>query len=694
MPRNNYIQVRRGSSVEWIAQNSVLGSGEPGFDTTNNILKIGDGVTSWSNLSSIKISSTGVSDFNSAVSGLLPVKNIIAGSGITISANSGNYTINSTSSGSGSVDVYEYATTASFPASGTSAVIYIATDSGKNYRWTGSVYVEFGPVGGGDTSLFSLFAPTAPTNVTGTAADAQVALSWTAPSGTYFPPITDYTIQYSSNSGSTWTTFTDTVSTSTSVTVTGLTNNTAYVFRVAAVNGIGTGSYSSNSPSLTPITGDPLFGYNSLLLHMDGSGSTFADSSKYTRTITAGGSVTQSTTQSKFGGKSAYFNGTSDGLSFPDILLGTGDFTIEMFFKTNSSVQYAQLIGNESSGGFNGYSLLINNNSSTGGQIALYRQGAFILQSSSGDWSDDAWHHIALVRSGTTITLWIDGSSYGTATDSSSYSGDTYYIGRNNIFTPRNMVGYIDEVRISKYARYTSSFTPTTTAFLEAVPGSDVWYPETVALLHFNGSNGSTTFTDSSTTPKSITRVGSPTISTAQYKFGGSSALFNGSSDYLTIADSNLQVGSGDWTIECWIYLLSLQTGIRTLWAHRTDGNAVGGAALTHTNGSIRLYIAGNSASWQTIDFSPGLTFSANSWQHVALVRDGNIIRTFLNGTAGTTTTVTSGLIYTVSNFSLMAGSAAGTQEVNGHIDDFRFTKGFARYTTSFTPTSTAFPDF
>jgi hypothetical protein len=65
-------------------------------------------------------------------------------------------------------------------------------------------------------------------------------------------PITDYTVQYSTNSGSTWTTFTRSASTATSVTVTGLTNGAAYTFRVAAVNVIETGSYSAASSAVTP----------------------------------------------------------------------------------------------------------------------------------------------------------------------------------------------------------------------------------------------------------------------------------------------------------------------------------------------------------------------------------------------------------------------------------------------------------
>lgn len=134
MPANNIFQIRRGSSSEWNSANPVLASGEPGYDITNNIYKIGDGVSSWNNLRSvldingnatisgilsvssgnftnllvgqIPVSVSGhshvssdITNFNSSVSGLLPVKDISAGSGISISSSSGIYTINSTVSG-------------------------------------------------------------------------------------------------------------------------------------------------------------------------------------------------------------------------------------------------------------------------------------------------------------------------------------------------------------------------------------------------------------------------------------------------------------------------------------------------------------------------------------------------------------------------------------------------------------------
>jgi hypothetical protein len=81
-----------------------------------------------------------------------------------------------------------------------------------------------------------------------------VSLTWSAPAGDGGSAITDYEVEYSPDSGTTWTPFADGTSTTTSATVTGLSNGTAYIFKVAAVNEVETGSFSSNSGSVTPAT--------------------------------------------------------------------------------------------------------------------------------------------------------------------------------------------------------------------------------------------------------------------------------------------------------------------------------------------------------------------------------------------------------------------------------------------------------
>lgn len=206
-------------------------------------------------------------------------------------------------------DVLEYNDVASFPATGEANKIYVVLTGGnanKTYRWSGSAYVEVSPSPGstdavpeGSSNLYftnsrassaapvqsvagktgaitlaisdvnglqtaldsitsdprwALFLPPAPTNLSGSASNAQVSLTWSAPLVLAQTPITDYLIQYRVNGDSNWTPFTDGTSTAASATVTGLTNGTAYQFRVAAVNGVGTGSYSDPSSAFTPLT--------------------------------------------------------------------------------------------------------------------------------------------------------------------------------------------------------------------------------------------------------------------------------------------------------------------------------------------------------------------------------------------------------------------------------------------------------
>jgi hypothetical protein len=305
----------------------------------------------------------------------------------------------------------------------------------------------------------------APTSVTATAGNEQATVSWTAPVDNGGYAITDYAVQFSSNSGSTWTTFADGTSTTTTATVTGLTNGTAYVFRVAAVNGAGTGPYSSATSSVTPgANTDPNFSSVSLLLHMDGSGSTFVDSSGTPKTITANGSATQSTAESKFGGKSAFFNGSSS-LSAPASLTnlpaGT-DFTVEAWVYPTSTAQ-GGILGSGGNGplcfGFNS------------GKLFLSRANiAEVVASATGAIVANQWQHVAATRSGDVMRLFINGTQVGSVTQSVSFpqpsafsvghlagEGDWYYS------------GYIDELRItSGVARYTANFTPPTAPFPDA----------------------------------------------------------------------------------------------------------------------------------------------------------------------------------------------------------------------------------
>ena len=129
--------------------------------------------------------------------------------------------------------------------------------NGTGYRFRVAAVSAFGTGAySAESATFTPLAPaSAPTSVVGVSGNGQVSLTWVTPTSLGGSPISDYVVQYSNNSGTSWTPFTHTVSTATSATVTGLTNGTSYLFRTAAVTGAGTGAFSAPSSSVMPVGG-------------------------------------------------------------------------------------------------------------------------------------------------------------------------------------------------------------------------------------------------------------------------------------------------------------------------------------------------------------------------------------------------------------------------------------------------------
>lgn len=221
----------------------------------------------------------------------------------------------------------------------------------------------------------------------------------------------------------------------------------------------------------------------------------------------------------------------------------------------------------------------------------------------------------------------------------------------------------------------------------------DGYFSNVSLLLHANGSDGSTTFTDNSSNAHTCTANGNAQIDTAQSKFGGSSALFDGTTDWISVPDhASLQFGSGNFTVEGWIRPNAL-SGLRMLYSKRPAvGTGRAGVNLYH-NGTTLVGEATTDAgaSWNVV--ISGGTLSTGSWQHVAITRSGSTWRLFLDGTLLASAT-DSGTVHDAANpVFIGAMPSAGSSCFNGWIDDLRVTKGVARYTAAFTPPSSEFPD-
>lgn len=230
-------------------------------------------------------------------------------------------------------------------------------------------------------------------------------------------------------------------------------------------------------------------------------------------------------------------------------------------------------------------------------------------------------------------------------------------------------------------------------------------------LLHMDGTNGSTTFTDSSATPKTVTAVGDARISTAQTLFGGSTGYFDGNGDALSVANSAaLDFGTGDCTIECWVYIAGNS-------APDHDGNRafaivspwgasnVSGYLLSIMGSGSTTGIGINFDSWSGVDSTAGTFYRAattvtqGAWHHIAATVQAGVRRLFLDGVQLSATQYDFGAGYagfeTFGRPLCVGGTfhALYPLRLNGHLRELRITKGAARYTANFTPPAARLPD-
>ena len=459
-----------------------------------------------------------------------------------------------------------------------------------------------------------------------------------------------------------------------------------------------TAIYTSNfTPSTTPLTTTSQGVSSSNVKFLSLQSNRFVDNSTNATTFTTYGTPsvqafspfapTAAYSASTVGG-SGYFDGSGDYLTAGAVtdwvFLNNFnvDFTVSFWlFHPSASTSYGII-----STGWNttevGFNIVVNNSGNNIITTFFTRgvSGSAASFDSSANLVPNAWNYVTITytTSSKTVAFYINGAASGSGSNtgfaySSSNPAFTLNVGRSIGGTAgsiNNLNGYLSGLRILN-----GSIGSTT---LPTEPPTNI--TNTSILLNFTNAG----ITDA-TAKNDLETVGNASISTTQSKFGGGSMYFDGTGDYLLLPSSeNLGFGTGDFTIEGWLYL-NATSAYSTIISNRADANdaTTGRYSVAIRSSTFEFYSATGAV------VASG-TVSTSTWTHFAVTRASGSVRLFLGGTQqGSTTSFTTSLVTRTTS---VGANNAGTEAINAYIDDLRITKGYARYTANFTPTTTTFP--
>ena len=457
--------------------------------------------------------------------------------------------------------------------------------------------------------------------------------------------------------------------------------------RVVKGTALYTTAFTPPTAPLTAISGTSLLTCQS---------ATFIDNSTNNFTITAVGDskplqqnpfgytagTVQGYTAALYGG-SMYLDGTGDYLVVPtnsSLSVGaTNDFTVEcwVFPTVISSVQ--GIFGKHGGSGANaGYGMYMNAGVLTG---QIWNNGtANSVTATGATLIVGQWQHVAMVRSSGTLRMYVNGIG-GTGVSTLSYNPNNTQNLNIGVYEALlyPYTGYISNFRlVNSTALYKANFVPTQTP-LTAIASTSLLVNGTSAAIY-----DSSMLNDFET-------GGDAKISASVKKYGNSSIYFDGTGDYLTAPYSpNMLLGTGNFTIEFWAYFNSVASG-QTLAKQDNNSTTFTWVFNVPSTGTLSYYLSSTGSTWNISSAVSIGSIVINSWYHVALVRNGSTFTPYLNGVAGTPTTNSAALFASTSPLLVGAGATGGNVPFNGYIDDFRITRGVARYTTAFTPPTTPF---
>ena len=370
------------------------------------------------------------------------------------------------------------------------------------------------------------------------------------------------------------------------------------------------------------------------------------------------------------GGYSGYFTSTSNYLDLDFNAIGTNDFTIEAWvYITNSSANQIMCDFRPTS---------VDN--TTGINIQFRSNNVLYAGSTSvgyitgtTTYSDHTWVHVALVRNGSTLTLYGNGVSQGSTSHSVNLTSTDMRIATNRAVTSVYN-GFIRDFRlVNGTAVYTSNFTPPTEP-LTAITNTEIL---TCHLPYF---------ADGSTNDHSITAAGSAsTLPFGPYDYEpwvgdthSGSVFFDGTDDVLTSATNITSIAAGNYTVEFWYYPTKNLTDQQTL-VHFNSGS----------NGGTNIWYGGSSGANIRVDSGlvgqssfTDVDLILNAWHHIAITRSSTTTKCYINGKLAGSHSYTPN----ASNRVVLGRFTATPYYANGYYADFRYVPGSVVYSAEFTP--------
>jgi hypothetical protein len=466
---------------------------------------------------------------------------------------------------------------------------------------------------------------------------------------------------------------------------------------------------------------DLLFDKVYLLLHMDGVNNTpvFPDSSMLASTVVVGNNTKISSAQGTFNNASALFDGTGDYLTVG----GSNNwwflnrcilsYTVEMWIRPTGSFSSGMTLASNntiSANNFAYYLLQIN----TAGKLSLnigHNINTYnIAVTGSNTLLLDTWQHVAHTYDITNRQhyLFVDGNLVGTVGANPLFptteGGDRpLTIGsRADASKTIGFNGNMTEFRVTIAPRYTASF-PTPTAPPQNAPPTpqvkDPFFANVTSLIHADLLDETTGFTE--VTGKVWTSISASTISMiSQAKYGVSSLYGIGTGSvvnrFTTPYTTAFDFGSGDFTIEGYIKpktIIDNAYNFRTIFGCTDTQLRPINVALHTTLNTVKMS-CGNSINVDYNVVGPTNSITTTKFSHFACVRYGNTIQVFVDGIGGTPVIMAGSLKITGALPTIFQDNYANIVTLfDGFLDEFRITKGVARYTSNFTPPTTTFPN-